>query len=130
MRQKPALTAADCQKMMAEAKSRGWLGLQLDEKENGELVVQKVFPGSGAEKAGYREGDVLLAFNGVTLNEANEDKIKAMRKDLKPGDTITYNVRRGDREMNLTGLLGKMPEDVYTAMVTEHMKEHTDIASK
>lgn len=123
------MSAEDCQKMMAEVKNRGWLGLELDENEAGALVITKVVPSSPAAKADFRKGDVLLALNGVTLDEANEEKIVAIRKGLKPGDPVSYNVRRGDDELNIAAVLATIPEDVYTTMVSEHMKEHVDVAS-
>ncbi len=126
---KSNMSAEDCKKAMAEMKGRGRIGLTLYHSEDGVRAVTKVHPGSPAEKAGFREGDVLLALNGVTLNEANEDKIHSIRKGLKPGDTVTYNVKRGDREESISAVLAPMPDDVYTAMVNEHMKEHADLAS-
>ena len=125
------MSKEDCQKMMTEAKTRGWLGLELDQTEpDGDLTITKVIPGSPASKAGFREGDVLLSLNGVTFGEENEKKIAAIRKSQKPGDSVTYNVRRNGSEQNLTAQLGTMPDEIYTAMVNEHMKEHTEVASR
>lgn len=126
---KCSMSAADCQKEMAEARSRGWLGLQLDQGEDGALTITKVYSGSPASKAGFREGDVLLALNGVTLGEENKEKLYALKKNLKPGDSVTYNVHRSDGDRSISAVLGRMPDDVYTAMVSEHMKEHADVAS-
>ena len=39
--------------------------------------------------------------------------------------------QRGGYTKDLTVTLGKMPEDVYQAMVSKHMKEeHVDVAAK
>lgn len=120
----------DCVKAMAEAKTRGWLGIEAEGNEDGSWSITKVVPASPAANAGLRSGDVILAMNGVTLGEANADKLKAIKKDLKPGSSVTYNVRRDGKEENVSAVLGLMPAEVYTAWVNEHMKEHTDIASK
>ena len=40
------------------------------------------------------------------------------------------DVRRNGKEQNLTATLGTMPDDVYTAWVDKHMKEHTEVASR
>jgi C-terminal processing protease CtpA/Prc len=121
----------DCQKYMEQAKNRGWLGIEMDSKD-GEygMTITKVVPGSPASKAGFKEGDVLLSLNGVTLSEENGDKLKGMLRSWKPGDSVTYNVRRDGSEQNVTARLGTMPDEVYTAMVSEHMKEHTEVASR
>ena len=124
------MSAADCKKMMADARNSGWLGLSLDKSDaDGALVVEKVVPGSPAEKAGFRSGDVLLAVNGITYGEENHDKLKAMKKTLKPGSAASYNVLRAGKQQTLSATLGTMPEEVFTAWVSEHMKEHAEIAS-
>jgi C-terminal processing protease CtpA/Prc len=99
------MSAADCEKAFAESKSRGWLGIEGDKAEGGGWVVKSVVPGSPAEAAGFKSGDVLYALNGVTINEANYDKIKAIKKDLKPGSQVTYTVKRGDAETRLAATL-------------------------
>jgi S1-C subfamily serine protease len=123
------MSAEACKKEMAEAKTRGWIGLELDESEAG-MVVTAVVPDSPAQAAGFQKGDVLLALNGVTLNEANQEKVQAIRKNLHPGDSVTYTVKRGDGEARVSPKLAPWPEKVYQAMVEEHMKQHTDIAAK
>lgn len=124
------MSAADCKKMMEEARKNGWLGLQIETAEaDGSMVIEKVVSGSPAEKAGFRAGDVLLAVNGITFSDQNKEKLSAVKKTLKPGTTASYNVKRGNSQQTLTATLGTMPDDVYTAMVEEHMKEHTEVAS-
>jgi C-terminal processing protease CtpA/Prc len=123
-------TKEECTKHMAEAKNHGWLGIQYDKTEDGAAVVQEVVKGSPAEKAGFKSGDILLALNGIEMNEANATRVKAAWKPLTPGSTVNYTVKRDGVEKDLTVTLGKMPEDVYNTMVANHMKEHVDVASK
>ena len=123
------MSKEECLKHMAEAKNNGWLGIQYDNTEDGTSVVKDVFKGSPAEKAGFRSGDVLYALNGIEMNEANLDRVKATWKSLKPGSTVNYTVKRAGASKDLTATLGKMPSDVYEAMVAEHMKEHVAVAS-
>lgn len=119
----------ECLKHMAEARNNGWLGIQYDATEDGTTVVKEVVKGSPAEKAGFQAGDVLYALNGVEMNEANSAQIKATWKSLKPGSTVTYTVKRAGASKSLTPTLGTMPEEIYQAMVAEHMKEHVAVAS-
>ncbi len=121
---------ADCAKHMADMKNHGWLGIQYDHTEDGSNVVKEVVKGSPADKAGFRSGDVLYALNGIEMNEANAARIKAAWKPLLPGSTVDYTVKRGGQAEDLKVTLGKMPEEVYEAMVDNHMKEHVEVASK
>jgi predicted metalloprotease with PDZ domain len=123
-------TKEECLKHMQEAKNNGWLGIKYDSTEDGTSVIESVVKGSPAEKAGFRSGDVLVALNGIQINEANKTQLKTAWKSLKPGSTVNYTVKRDGMAKDLTATLGKMPEDVYQAMVTEHMKEHVDVAAK
>lgn len=119
----------ECAKYMTEAKKHGWLGVELDKSEDGTAVVKGVVKGSPADKAGFQSGDVLYALNGIEMNEANAARVKAAWKPLTPGSTVEYTVKRSGATKDITVTLGKMPEDVYQAMVDEHMKEHVTVAS-
>lgn len=120
----------DCAKHMAEAKNHGWLGIQYDKTEDGTNVVQDVVKGSPAAKAGFQSGDVLVAMNGIEMNKDNAARLKAAWQPLTPGSSVDYTVKREGVTKNITATLGKMPEEVYQAMVDGHMKEHVAVASK
>lgn len=124
-----SMSKEECLKKMAEAKNNGWLGIKYDETEAGATVVKEVFKGSPAEKAGFRSGDVLFALNGIEISSANEDRLHSVRSTLKPGAIANYTVKREGMTKDLTATLGRMPDDVYEAMVAEHMKEHVAVAS-
>jgi S1-C subfamily serine protease len=127
---KCTMSAAECSKYMAAAKTKGWLGVEYDKTEAGTLTVKKVVPGSPAAQAGFEVGDVLVALNGVTINDENKDKLSEVKKSFTPGATATYTIKRSGYSKDLTAKLGTMPDAVYQAMVDEHMKEHVDVAAK
>jgi C-terminal processing protease CtpA/Prc len=121
-------SAAECQKSMAAMKGQAWSGIFAEQSDAG-LVVVKVVPGSPAEAAGIAKGDMLLSFNGITYSEENHDKVKAARKALKAGSLATYGIERAGKAKNVEVRLATMPEEVYTAMVKEHMAEdHAAVA--
>jgi len=64
------------------------------------------------------------------MTEANAPRLKAAWKPLMPGSTVDYTVKRDGVTKDITATLGKMPDDVYQAMVDGHMKEHVAVAAK
>jgi S1-C subfamily serine protease len=64
------------------------------------LKVRKVLPGSNAERAGLRQGDLLLALDGENL-ASNLDLIYAL-KQKHPGDHgVLQVVREGGQPKSL-----------------------------
>lgn len=120
----------ECLNMMAEKmKKSGWVGVELDTEATGGTgyMVEKVIPGSPAEKAGIQSGDILYALNGVTIAESNKEALKKVRKEWVPGQSVTYTIKRAgaDREVTLT--LAPMPADVMANWVGQHMLEHAQV---
>ena len=75
--------------------SKPRLGLQVQETEdNNGLKVLDVDDESPAEKAGIKEDDILLQANGKALKSV--DDLKAILKDVKEGDIVKLQYKRGD----------------------------------
>lgn len=116
-------TAEECRRALAEARDRGWAGLELDSAD-GNLVVTKVFPTGPAAHAGMLVGDVLVALNGVPLTDENHEKLALLKAKMNPGTEVLYQVHRKGQTRHLTVALERMPAAVYDAMVAQHLAEH------
>jgi serine protease Do len=68
-----------------------------------------VIPGGPAERAGVREGDVIVSINGERVDEARD--LSMLVLPHQPGDTITLRVLRRDSARDITITLGTMPAD-------------------
>ena len=69
---------------------------------------EAVFPGSPAEEAGLRAGDVITELNGAPLG-ADTDLSMAILP-YGAGDTITLTVLRGAQTLELDVTLGQLPD--------------------
>lgn len=67
------------------------LGVLLDDS-NGQVRVKGVQPGSNAERAGLKEGDRLLRFAGITLNDSFDLVYEIQQR--KPGDRASMEIER------------------------------------
>ena len=85
----------------------GYLGVGLDEAEGGAKVMQ-VMPGSPAAKAGLQINDLIVEADGKKIVD-NETLINAVQRH-RPGDEVTFKVRREDEELAITATLGKLPK--------------------
>lgn len=76
--------------------------------ESGELV-QSVEPGSGAEEAGVRSGDVITAVEDTEV--ASYGDLLSTLRDYEPGDTVGLTIVRSGNERTLEVTLGERPEN-------------------
>jgi predicted metalloprotease with PDZ domain len=119
------LPTQECLDMMAAYyRDAGWVGLEYDQVSSEELVVTRVVPESPAVAAGFQVGDRLLAMNGVRFAEENAEALKKMQKQKKPGVKFTFTVGREGKEIELSVVLGRMPDDVISTAIGQHMMEH------
>lgn len=70
---------------------------------NGALVA-KVTPGSAAERAGIKVGDVILKFDGAPIVDAGQ--LSARVGAAAPGDKATLEIWRDGRTESLTATIG------------------------
>jgi C-terminal processing protease CtpA/Prc len=123
------MKAEQCAEHMKQvAQTHGWLGVSLDMDPEGQMSISKIWPGSPAEKAGFRLGDRVVSMNGVEVSEKNGEKLFSLMRDAKIGDRMSFAVARGSETLTLSPTLGKMPDDVVAESIEKHIQEHHKVA--
>ena len=69
-------------------------------KTVGGAIVGSVTAGSAAERAGIKQGDVILSFNGQPVHDMNS--LRNRVADTKPGSSANVTVVRDGSEKSLT----------------------------
>ncbi len=72
-------------------------------------LVSSVEHGSAAEKAGLASGDVILAVNGHTIDQAG-DLARAIA-ETKPGSKVELRIWRKGASRNVTASVGEAPQE-------------------
>jgi C-terminal processing protease CtpA/Prc len=126
---KCTVSTQECLDMMAvKMKNSGFVGIELDtDKETGTYSVKKVIPGTPAESAGLQAGDVLYALNGVVLAGAKTEDMMKARAEWKPGQTVSYTVKRGGKAQDVSLTLAAWPADYLAKYIGEHMMQHASV---
>ena len=86
-------------------KGKGFLGLGTTARAEGGLKVDKVGRESPAEKAGLKEGDVILKMDGVELT--TKEQFQELLKEKAPDDRVALELLRGGKTETLTLRLGE-----------------------
>jgi serine protease Do len=98
--------------------TRGWLGVQIQSlsddaaqalglKDTNGAIVAEIIDGSPAEKAGVKQGDVVLAMNGTPIKD-NRDLSRKVAA-LQVGQTTSFTVWRDFRKVNINVTIAKRP---------------------
>lgn len=93
--------------------NRAMLGVTTEKTETG-VRLQAVTRGSGAEKAGLKEGDVITKIDDTKIEDP--DDLTATIRKHKPGDKVTIAYLRDKKEQKVTAELGKWKgtTNIYT----------------
>lgn len=70
--------------------------------------VQTVVSGSPSEKAGIQQQDIIIKFDGKTV-EAGSGELSSLIANKKPGDTVPLTVWRNGKTIDLTATLVTAP---------------------
>jgi len=115
--------------------SRGWLGVQIQEvtpaiaaslglhDEHG-AIVAAVTPDSPGAKAGLKQGDVILSFNGGEVKQLRD--LPRLVSAMAPGSAASLTVWRNGQSSELRTTLGEAPENPRVASAdSEQSGEHS-----
>ena len=107
----PINVAMDIQRRLREdgVIHRGWLGIAFSPlsaaaadayglPEKSGVVINEVIPGSPAEKAGLRSGDVVLRLNG---DDIDAESLPRIIGDFEPGTEVSLSVRRDGETIDI-----------------------------
>ena len=84
----------------------GFLGVQLI--DNGGVFIQRVEPGSPADKGGLSATDIILTIDAVELIDVNN--ARHVIGNLRPGNISLVAIRRGNQEITLKIKIGARPD--------------------
>lgn len=99
--------------------TRGWLGVSIQavthdlaksfgmKSENG-VLVSGIIPESPAEKAGLKEGDIILEFDGKKIKEMNE--LLRVVAATTVGKKVTIHILRDGKEENVTAVIDRLKD--------------------
>jgi serine protease Do len=99
---------------------RGWMGVSIQnindttaeifgmDRPHGALVGQ-VTPGSPAEDAGIRQGDVVVSIDGIQVKDVEDLQLKIVDHD--PGTKVDLGILRDGKERSITVKLGELQTD-------------------
>jgi serine protease Do len=102
------------------AVTRGWIGVGIQPvtgdiadslnigRARGALVTEPQ-PGSPAQRAGIRSGDVIVSVNGEAVTDARN--LARRIGALAPGTSVKLGIIRDGRESTLTLTLGELPRE-------------------
>jgi serine protease Do len=98
---------------------RGWLGVSIQEvtsdlaeefsvRDLKGALVSGVMKGSPAEKAGIKQGDVILQFNGKTVEDTGH--LRNMVSQTPVGSRVKVTVLRQKKELELEVTIAELPK--------------------
>ncbi len=114
---------------------RGYLGISITtvgedladalglEKNRGEFV-QRVVAGEGGEKAGLKEGDIVLKVDGQDVSP--EKTLSYIVANKKPGTRIPLDILREGKPMRLNAVVGTRPPEEKLAQSNFNPEENKD----
>jgi len=83
----------------------GYLGFNADSipAAGGGVILSEIHPGSPAEKAGFKAGDVIKGVNGTSIKTLEDLKAVA---SLPPGSVVAMEIEREGKRLKITATVG------------------------
>jgi serine protease Do len=103
---------------------RGWIGVSIQDVtpdlakefgavENKGALVGDVLEDSPASKAKLERGDIITAYNRVSVRDSNH--LRGLVAETSPGTTARLSVLRDTKPLDLTITIGELPKELAKA---------------
>src|SRR5262245_24766270 len=89
----------------------GYLGVTLEERDDGSPLIVRVEEGSPADKAGLKANDVVVAVSGRVVR--TRERLMALIQTLQPGQEVAIKVSREDEPLSMKVKLARFPRDKF-----------------
>lgn len=106
--------------MVAELKSRGWIGINYNDET---FVLERVVEKSPADAAGMQVGDRLVSVNDNKFT-SESNPFERVRSQMVPGTKLSFVVLRNGKPLRMIVKLAEIPPDIRAQMIGMHMMEH------
>ncbi len=110
----PVNTFRDTWDRLAKAEAWGsmagnspYLGVK-GELDSEDPRISEVYPGTPAEKAGLKQGDLVLKFDGQDITTFKQ--LSSLVGDKAPGDKVKLQIKRGEETLDIEVVIGKRNE--------------------
>jgi serine protease Do len=115
--------------------TRGYLGVMIQDvtpalakefklKDDQGALVGDIVPKGPADKAGLKNGDVILEFNGKPVKDSRHLKLEVAR--AKPGETVPVKILRENDSKTLNATLRELPGPEKLAKAESNDADETD----
>jgi membrane-associated protease RseP (regulator of RpoE activity) len=104
--------------IVSSRQERARLGVALSDNSQGKVWIRSIEPNSGADEAGLRANDQILALDEQKIN-TYLDVVRYVNQKGASDDVVVYILRNGRRGM-LTASLGSEYAGATTGQVTEY----------
>jgi serine protease Do len=93
-----------------ESRPHGWLGISVAPVDVG-AEISEITPGSAAEKAGLKNGDLIKRLDGEALQSSDQliDKLKRMPPNKNVSLSVSRKDKDKDKDMEVKVTLGRSP---------------------
>ncbi len=99
----------------------GWLGVSIQNlnedlrsyfviKEKRGVIVVRVFKDSPADKAGIKEGDLIISFNSQPVNDSRD--LVNLVTESEVGKVVPVEILRGGKTIQLNIKIGARPQEI------------------
>ncbi len=117
---------------------RGWIGIKIQPNsqeiaenlgisQNQGVVVSGFTPNGPAQRAGFVAGDIILSFNGETID--NTKNLSRMIAETPIGTLTSFEVWRNQKKIKLNVKIEQMPEEKSAPIeFPENIEETTDLS--